>query len=223
MAVGRLLREPVAVQRRAVYRWLMENGAGEAVSFESVEAVRRMAVSEGDARLTLAGGVEVARRGEWLMVEDEREQRSVVSGQKSEGEMRVAVPGRTEVPALGVVVEVEMVTSGLPTVEAVANQKSEIRNQQSFQEWLDADAVGGALWLRCWRAGDRFQPIGMKRAKKLQDIFVDGKVPVSQRRRTPLLVGAGGEICWIAGYRIGEKFKITVATRRALRIRVSAL
>ncbi|MCX6906431.1 MAG: tRNA lysidine(34) synthetase TilS [Verrucomicrobia bacterium] len=223
LVVTRLLREHVAIQRRAVYRWLLENNVGAAVDFVTVETLRRMAASGRPARLTLTGGARVAHKGEALVLERMRssDQWSVISNQSAE--TRLAVPGTTEALAFGIVVEVKTVTGKkLPKLDALRNHKSAIINHKSPQEWLDADVVGGALTLRCWRPGDRFQPIGMKAAKKLQDIFVDAKMPVAQRRRTPLLVAASGEICWLVGHRIGEKFKITATTRRALRIRIRA-
>lgn len=44
-------------------------------------------------------------------------------------------------------------------------------------------------WIRGWRAGDRMRPMGMKGRKKLQDIFVDRKVPRSLRALWPIVVG----------------------------------
>jgi len=71
--------------------------------------------------------------------------------------------------------------------------------------------------LRHWRAGDRFQPIGLKSAVKLQDLFVNAKIPAAQRRNLILAATAAGEIFWVEGLRIGEKFKLTSATKRRLR------
>ena len=42
-------------------------------------------------------------------------------------------------------------------------------------EFFDADRVGGKITLRHWRPGDRFQPIGLKSAVKLQDLFTNRK------------------------------------------------
>jgi len=56
----------------------------------------------------------------------------------------------------------------------------------------------------------------MKAPKKLKDFFIDSKVPKALRRRIPLLV-SGDEIVWVVGYRIGEHFKITEGSKRALR------
>jgi tRNA(Ile)-lysidine synthase len=83
-------------------------------------------------------------------------------------------------------------------------------------EYFDADKVGGEITLRHWRPGDRFQPIGLKSAVKLQDLFVNAKIPVARRRELVLAVSAAGEIFWVEGLRIGEKAKLTLATRRKL-------
>ncbi len=84
-------------------------------------------------------------------------------------------------------------------------------------EFFDADKVGGEIILRHWRAGDRFQPIGMKSAVKLQDLFVNARIPAARRRELVLAATAAGEIFWVEGLRIGEKFKLTPATERQLR------
>jgi tRNA(Ile)-lysidine synthase len=87
------------------------------------------------------------------------------------------------------------------------------------QEFFDAERVGSTVVLRHWRAGDRFQPIGMQRAVKLQDIFVNQKV--LREHRPGLLVATTweGEIFWVEGLRIAERFKLTVETKRRLQWR----
>ncbi len=84
-------------------------------------------------------------------------------------------------------------------------------------EFFDAAKIGGEIILRHWRAGDRFQPIGLKSAVKLQDLFVNAKIPAARRRELVLAATATGEIFWVEGLRIGEKFKLTPATKRLLR------
>ncbi len=84
-------------------------------------------------------------------------------------------------------------------------------------EFFDADKVGDEIILRHWRAGDRFQPIGMKLAAKLQDLFVNAKIPAARRRKLVLAATAAGEIFWVEGLRIGENFKLSPTTKRQLR------
>jgi tRNA(Ile)-lysidine synthetase-like protein len=72
-----------------------------------------------------------------------------------------------------------------------------------WSAWLDRESLVGALSLRTRRPGDRFQPLGMRREKKLQDFFTDAKVPRTWRDRVPLLVSERG-IVWVAGHRIAD-------------------
>jgi tRNA(Ile)-lysidine synthase len=57
----------------------------------------------------------------------------------------------------------------------------------------------------------------MKRAVKLQDAFVNQKIPRAVRHQLAIAATAAGEIFWVQGLRIGERFKVTPATRRLLR------
>jgi len=84
------------------------------------------------------------------------------------------------------------------------------------RELFDADKVGGKITLRHWRAGDRFQPIAMKSAVKLQDWFVNQKISRARRRELAVAAGATGVIFWVEGLRIGDHFKLTTQTKRCL-------
>ncbi|MBM3875289.1 MAG: tRNA lysidine(34) synthetase TilS [Verrucomicrobia bacterium] len=84
-------------------------------------------------------------------------------------------------------------------------------------ERFDADKVGRFIRLRHWQPGDRFQPIGMDRDVKLQDLFTNAKIPAEERRG--LIVAAdllGERSFWVEGLRIGESFKVTPRTKRVL-------
>lgn len=83
-------------------------------------------------------------------------------------------------------------------------------------EFFDADRVGKTVILRHWQPGDRFQPIGMKTAVKLQDWFTNQKIPAVRRRELWLAATTAGQIFWAEGLRIGEAFKLTEDTRKVL-------
>ena len=69
-----------------------------------------------------------------------------------------------------------------------------------------ADAVGSLLVVRAWREGDRMRPAGLGGSKSLQDLFTDRKVPRALRHTLPV-VEADGEIVWVAGVAVGERFR----------------
>ncbi len=77
---------------------------------------------------------------------------------------------------------------------------------------LDADALGDALVVRCWQAGDRIAPAGMQGSKTLSDLFVDRRVPRADRATLPLVL-AGPALAWVAGLAIDRRFAPTADTR----------
>lgn len=83
-------------------------------------------------------------------------------------------------------------------------------------EVFDRARVGGRVVLRHWQPGDRFCPLGFKGSAKLQDLFVNQKVPAAARRRLWLASGQGGNIFWVEGLRPGDAFKVTASTRDCL-------
>lgn len=121
-----------------------------------------------------------------------------------EGEVRLLVPGRTSVG--GWTFEVEAAGPGaVPTADP-------------REALLDAEAVGGELWVRRRRRGDRFQPLGLAAEKKLQDFLVDERVPRAERDALPLVCSSRG-IVWVVGQRIAEWAKVGAGTSKALRLR----
>lgn len=83
---------------------------------------------------------------------------------------------------------------------------------------FDPDRVGQQLSVRAWRSGDRFQPLGMDREKKVGRFMLDARVPRRWRSRIPLVL-SGGRIIWLVGYRIDERFKVTHPAAAVLNLR----
>lgn len=81
--------------------------------------------------------------------------------------------------------------------------------------FADADAVSLPVLIRCPRPGDLLRPFGMVGRKKLQDLFVDRKIPVRLRWAMPI-IEAGGEILWVPGVVRSNAAPITPRTRRIL-------
>ena len=79
----------------------------------------------------------------------------------------------------------------------------------------DADKIEFPLTVRAVRRGDRVQPFGMAGHKKLQDLFVDRKVPLRLRRSTPVVESAG-EIIWVPGLVRSNRALVGAETSRTL-------
>jgi tRNA(Ile)-lysidine synthase len=70
---------------------------------------------------------------------------------------------------------------------------------------VSVSSVEPPLTVRAWQEGDRMRPAGLGGTKTLQDLFTDRKVPRELRRTLPVVV-SGGEIVWVAGVAVDERF-----------------
>jgi tRNA(Ile)-lysidine synthase len=86
-----------------------------------------------------------------------------------------------------------------------------------FTAFFDPDSVTFPIEVRNFREGDRFIPLGMSKFKKVKRFFIDEKVPRFLRNRIPVFL-TGGEVMWVGGMRIDERFK--VKGEGAVRIRL---
>jgi tRNA(Ile)-lysidine synthase len=204
LAMGNFAGLPIAVQRKVLQQQLA--GIGLLPDFELVERLRAAAdktVSAGAGLFAVrdaAGNVScrepVATRfdpAELKLKLSAKEGRAGFGGRQFR--WRVATMRRFQLPSK-------------PHADRPA--------AHPLREFFDADKLGNEIVLRHWRPGDRFQPIGLPSAVKLQDLFVNAKIPPARRRELALAATQTGVIFWVEGLRISEQFKLTPATRRKL-------
>ena len=122
-----------------------------------------------------------------------------------EKEYILQVPGKTAIPGG------EMVVSLL----SVHQTRKKYSEGNDFTAFFDFAKTGGALKVRHRAAGDRFQPLGLPRSKKLNTFMIDARIPRAWRVRIPI-VTAPGQIIWVAGWRIDERVKVTDKTNQVL-------
>ena len=84
---------------------------------------------------------------------------------------------------------------------------------------LDFDKLKFPLRVRHWWHGDRFHPLGLKGTKLVSDFFNDNGFTTFQKRNTQILTDSEGEIVWIVGHRIDDRFKITDKTKTIYEIK----
>jgi tRNA(Ile)-lysidine synthase len=196
-----ILAAPPAVRRRVWHEAFQRISAGRhSLTKRHIAALVRLA--EGEGRVSLPGGFEAWAAGKcvWLgpAVPGGSERRARRDAPTPEDRPEVTLrPGRWVRWAPG---------SCAVRIRRVIARGSRLAGADRHQEVLSARVLAGPVSVRSWRPGDRFQPLGLAGTKKLQDFFVDAKIPREARRRVPLLV-AGNRIAWVVGHRIADEFR----------------
>jgi tRNA(Ile)-lysidine synthase len=176
--------------------------AGEQLQSANVEDILGLAGSISGKRVSLPGGREAVR---------DREEIIIRRRQAGEDFSLAVEPGR------------EYRLAGFRFASALVDAAGQFPGTDRTVEFIDADRIAARqLTLRSWHDGDAFIPLGMGSRKKLSDFFVDEKVPLQEKHRTPILATDDGDIVWVCGRRIDDRFKISASTRRVLRLEYSS-
>jgi tRNA(Ile)-lysidine synthase len=85
---------------------------------------------------------------------------------------------------------------------------------------LDAGMLTYPLTLRRWQKGDSFVPFGMKGRKRISDFLIDLKLSIPEKEKIWLLLSAG-QVIWIVGKRVDERYRITKNTQQSKVIRLT--
>jgi tRNA(Ile)-lysidine synthase len=193
---------PAAVSRRVVRHAL----ARVSPAFQGAAHVQRVLETAGaasDGVIDLPG-VRMERKSEnvVLYTREGRGFQPSVSFRHA-----LPVPGRIVIPEAGVVIDAELLPAGGPYVLPREGEMAAVTGV------IDAASTIGGLWVRSRRPGDSFLPLGLGRRKKLQDVFVDRKVPRERRDRVPLVVDAADRIVWVAGCGPSDAARVTETTQ----------
>jgi tRNA(Ile)-lysidine synthase len=211
-----LKRAPLAALHaaiaRRVIRHALEAAHGTTGAFfaaRHVEAIRRLALADNSRGHLDLPGLTVEVDHETLTLS----RPAAVRG-RDRFERGLTVPGSVDVPEAGIVVIASM-------ADIVAS--AQIENGRGNRAALQAAALSLPLVVRSRRAGDRFRPFGAPGRRKLQDVFVDRKVPRGARDRVPVVVDGAGRIVWVVGHGIADECRVTAPGASVVLLKVETL
>lgn len=92
-------------------------------------------------------------------------------------------------------------------------------SKKKYTKFFDCDKIKNNLRLRFWHPGDYLFLREDGGKKKLNRIFIDEKIPESERKKIPLLAD-GNHILWMVGYRMSAYYKVTEKTKEILSITI---
>lgn len=184
------LGESAAVQRRVIKA--IGEEAGIPLEFKHVEEVLRFSAEQGKSgkELSLPLGWKVTQRSEELLfvTPDLRDPLPT-----QDYEYKLTVPGEATVAEAGFVIQVQCI----PADQAGGYNPDQL---------LNPDSLPRLLWVRNWRAGDRFWPAHTKSPKKIKELLQEQHVEQPKRGLWPVVVGED-DIIWVRGFPAATKYQ----------------
>lgn len=206
ISIPSLLSLPMALQARVLQRAFAILSPGGILEYPHITGVMTLIQEQGGSKqMTLPAGHRAQRLYDTLVLGKAEETPAGMAG-----EIEITMPGKTRLEGLAMELEAAM-AKGRP--DPPANPDT---------AFLDFQRLALPLRCRTFQPGDCFIPLGMESPKKLKNLFIDLKIPRAERLRIPLVI-SGDAICWVAGLRIDERFKIRPETKKTLKLSLRRL
>jgi tRNA(Ile)-lysidine synthase len=203
LQLGALGNLPLALRRRVI-RAAAES-VGLRLDFQQVEEALEVG-SGGVKAAELPWGWRIRRRNEEMLFERSASGDSAQGNPaKNDYAYRLPVPGEISIPEAEIVLEARLVLGN----EAEGSAGGDL---------LDAEAAGGVLAARNWRAGERFWPAHTKAPKKIKELLLEMHVTGSERGFWPV-VAKGNEVVWVRGLPTPGHWRPKAGAKEILQIR----
>jgi tRNA(Ile)-lysidine synthase len=206
IAIPQLLALPQTLQARVLQHAYTQLTSGGTLEYSHINSILRMIQgANGSKRLALPKGLSAAQVYDTLVL---RKGEELPEGKATETALKI--PGRTRLAGFGA------------EIEAVVTEGRASPTPNPHEAYLDYHQLTFPLRVRSVSPGDSFIPLGMQGRKKLKNFFIDLKIPHAERSQIPLVI-SGEDICWVAGVRIDERFKIGKGTKKTLKLTMKRL
>lgn len=206
----RVISQPAFMRCEILYLWLLSYVPGARdISTTHLQGMERLLFAQTGQRMDLPYHLCVWRIYEGLQMQKKQEHSNNFSWNqvlsKEELCKGICLPLPNQGQKICLSVEPMDVTAEIP--------------RKFYTKWFDYDKIESAICLRHRREGDYLTVTSSGGHKRLQDYFVNEKVPREQRDCVPL-VCEGNHVIWAIGYRISTHYKIDEHTKRILKIQV---
>lgn len=213
---------PVALRKRVLdHAYVEVTGSYQGLPGASLEQVELMLNKEAGARaLTLPKSIDVYLQDQVLILT----QRVKIKQGTSLSPRELSLDDSTLIEEVNMIVHLELLEEATHWWKEPATPQPKDVWQEQGLWWadMDLDSLRLPLYARSRLPGDRIQPLGMNGSKKLQDLFVDEKVPKAMREQIPCIVDGEGIIA-VVGLNQAHRSRVTKATRQVLRLTVQRL
>ena len=196
----------LTIQKRSV-RYAINAVLHSLKGIETVhlDNVIQLAKRHGDAQINLPKNLTVYKKQSELYFSTEELKKDILSFFYELGQNET--------------IDIAEISSEIET-KVLFKDKDFVLSTGTYKKAFDLDKISGKLFVRSREAGDRIKPMGLEGTKKIKNIFIDAKVPLSERNRIPIICDEAGNILWVVGHCISEEFKIDETTRKVILITV---
>jgi len=200
--LDRFLKFSRGLQKNIVRRSLLRiNGNLRSVSAKDVLRVLDLVQQNKSGRYLRIGNVWVSREYGWLHL-------GRVRARQLENSYRyqLRIPGRVRLTETKSLFEAstESDSSGSPIVG-------------HWEFYLSFEEIEEGVWIRNWRAGDAYCPVGASRVKKIKELFAQRKIPRHLRSAWPI-VGIDDKIIFAKGFPVSADRSVKAACKPNLKV-----
>lgn len=196
LAVDRIKTLDPLLQKEILQIFFEENGTLKNISQKNLESILDLLKKGGSKEISLAGGLIIRKEYDKLMI--------------VEPSRNITEQGKFDILPNKKIKFSEFTIISKSTKKAGKSTKDSV--------YVDLEKTG-KLVVRSKKEGDRVSISGDK-TKKIQDIFVDAKVPKIKRTSYPVIANASGELIWIPFLRESSKFRATEKSKKILNLKV---
>jgi tRNA(Ile)-lysidine synthase len=206
--ISNIVNIPRAIKTRVI-RFMIKEKLGnlENISLSHIESIIELIEKKDDGNkiITLPKNIEAIKSYNKLIIRKTKSEKNKLKD--SSKEYILNFPGTTTIEDLNIKIDLEVLPGG---------KSAETYKQiDPYLSFLNMDNINFPLRIRLPKKGDKFNPLGSKGTKKLSDFFIDNKVSVDERWKTPLLCDEKN-IIWICGYRMSEKYRVSIRSNNVL-------
>jgi tRNA(Ile)-lysidine synthase len=176
---------------------LLERNFQQQIQFKDISGVIKLIDKEPGSRLFLTGGLSAVRERNEIFIYAELKELAL-NGVKILPENEIQLGNFTF------------------SINTCQNLPEKFPNN-GLVEYISADDLDEEFFLRQWKEGDRFRPLGLKGSKKVSDFLNDRKINIIDKKNQFVLTNRG-RIVWIPGLRIDERFKIKNSTKKVYKL-----
>ena len=223
--VSEIKKEAIAVRRRIILSAIkIINGTLEDISFDNVNDSLEICISGGESKIIQIGEkIRVFKIGDYIYFANtshagvlSHEFKQYLKADKKKKDkvkpaIEIKIGTRMEIKDFNLELSSEVLDPG--------KDKIDFNKAKKTEAFLDYARIKIPVKVRNWKNGDKFCPQGMKSEKKLQDFFIDNKIPIHLRKSIPVFEDSE-KIIWVGKYRIDERVKICADTRKVLHLKL---